>query len=573
VIGLFLGIELTLTFVVAAVAFIIPSLAVKWPPVERRFQWFVNRPRLTVVFIGLVGIAARLAILPLLPIPQPTLQDEFSYLLSADTFLHGRLANPAHPMWTHFESFHINQQPTYASMYYPGQGLLLAFGKAVFGHPFFGVCLSLGVMCAAIAWMLQGWLPAKWAGLGGLLAITRIAMFSYWANSYYGGSLPAIGGALVLGALPRIKQRQRVRDAMLMAVGLSIIANTRAFEGVFFGIAVAVALCTWMCGKNGPPFAIAFRRIVLPIALLLAFTITGMGYYFWRVTGSPFRIPYQINIDSYGLMYFPWQQPRPAPVYRHVEMRNFYRRYGIEQYLEARQHPFKKMAEAVGILWLFFLGPLLSLPFIIWFIVKPRSRFGRFISSKSRWLLFICFVSSLGLLLPIHVPQPHYAAPLTPAVYALLLQALRHSRLWRGHNQPSGAMIVLAIPIATLMLLALRLAAVDDPALLKSPNLELVRTWCSPRYINISRAELLTKLAATPDQYLVIVRYTPTHDLVFNEWVYNEADIDKARVVWAREMSNRENQALIDYFHDRKVLLVEADATPVKVSPYTIKPN
>jgi len=318
-------IEWYLIFAAIAIAFIFPQLGSRWfEKCEAAFHKVARRRRLALLAVGMTALAARAALLRVLPIPAPLAHDEFSHLLAADTFAHGRLANAPHPMWIHFETFHVLQQPTYASMYPPAQGLILALGQVAAGHPFWGVWLSVGLLCAAICWMLQGWLSSGWALLGGVLAITRIAAFSYWGNSYWGGAMAAIGGALTLGALPRVGH-QRIRDALLMALGLGLLAASRPYEGFVFSLPVFVALLAGAVEECRLAWRVSIRHTILPLGLLLGTTAVAMAYYFWRVTGSPFRMPYQVDRATYAVApYFLWQSPKPVPAYHHEVMRQVY---------------------------------------------------------------------------------------------------------------------------------------------------------------------------------------------------------------------------------------------------------
>jgi hypothetical protein len=553
---------LTLLAIVSAFAF--PRFgAPVFSRVERAFKSLAHRRVLSVFVVGASAFLLRLAILPLCPIPQPFVHDDFSFLLAADTFAHGRLANPTPAMWTHFESVHIMMKPTYMSMYFPAPGLALAAGKILTGHAWFGLLFVTALMCAALCWALQAWLPPTWALLGGFIAVLRLGLFSYWINTYTGGgSVAALGGALVIGSLPRLMHGARLRHSILLAIGIIILATSRPYEGLLLCLPVLVVLIRWIYkGKTRPPATVLMRRAALPLLLILA-TAAWMGYYNYRVNGSPLTPPYKIDRATYAVVpYWVWQPLHPQPAYRSKVMQDFYT--GSETNIYRAIHSLSGFIPQTLIkvlrTFVFYAGILLLPPLIMLVrIFKDR---------RTRFLIWCVLILAAGQLIEVFL-FPHYLAPFTVIFYALGLQAMRHLRLWRPGDQPVGKILVRLIVTLCVVLAGVRLYAQPLHIYFGSwPSSNWAIAWYGPGQFGAPRARIKAWFDHQPGKQLAIVRYAPDHNPVM-EWVYNAADINDSKVIWARDLGPAQNAELIHYYKNRTVWLVQPDKSPVAVTPY-----
>jgi hypothetical protein len=555
-----------LTAIVLGLSFAWPGMAASWfSRIENLLGKLAKKKFASVLLVGLSGLVLRLAILPWCPTPLPFVPDDFSFLLASDTFSHGRLTNPTPEMWIHFESIHIDMQPTYMSMYFPTQGMALAAGNVVFGNPWFGILIMSALMCAAICWMLQAWLPASWAFLGGMLAVIHLGLFSYWINTFHAaGSIAALGGALVLGGLPRFKHRPVFRYAMVIAVGIAIMFTTRPFESMLLFIPVAASLVRWyLVTPNRPSPSALFRCIAIPLVVVVS-AAAWMGYYDYRVFGNPLTLPYTVNRATYAIApYFAWQKPRTEPAYHHDEMRRFYHEDELSDYQRSHSlRGFIKMTLIKGVSGTLFFTGVALLPFM--FMAR------RVLADRRVRFLAICLGSlTLGMVLEIFL-IPHYMAPFTAAIYALGLQGMRHMRVFRPGDQPVGKALTRFTVLVLVIMCCFRLYALPlHLSFPEWPSSTWNFSWYGPDVFGKDRVNVERQLEQLPGGQIAIVRYSSDHNPQ-DEWVYNAADIDQSKVIWAREMDRTSNQELFQYYRDRKVWLVQPDKRPIDISPFPL---
>jgi hypothetical protein len=536
-----------------------PARKAAWQA-ETLLHRFARRRRIALLSVGALTVALRLAVLPIDPVPQPVVVDEFSHRLLAETLLLGRAANPTHPMWSHMETIQVIQKPTYASMYLPGQGLFLAMGKLLTGSLWGGVVIGVALMSMAICWALQGWLPPGWALLGGLIAALRFGLFSYWMNSYWGGALGALGGALVLGAWPRIRKRMSVGSALLMGAGMGLLIVTRPFEGAVVCVPVGIAALVWLARLKRFWQRRALMRFVAPLVCVLGSTGGLLAYYNSRVTGNPLKLAYAVNMETYGWpLTLPWFKVQPHS-HSSKEMHEYFKWEADEhdKVTNPAGHIFITLRDAF-MLWTFFAGPALT----VFLLFLPRAM-------RDRRMRVPAAMLGAGLLAVVleQSRYPHYLAPATAAYLVLLLQSARHMRAIGARKTPQLLTLARLVPVILLVAVAAR--ATVPPLWHLDSAVGHYMSWCCGRPGNLDRAGVLARLEQMPGRHLVIVRYGPKHEYMY-EWVYNEPAIDGAKVVWARDMGQAANAELVHYFAARHVwlLLVDDDRKPAMLMPYS----
>jgi hypothetical protein len=546
-----------------------------------------------VLYILVAFVAAGAGVLQawIYGLPVPTIHDEFSYLFSGETFARGRWTNPTPPLWEHFETFHVLMQPTYSSKYPPGQGLFLAAGQLL-GHPVIGVWLGMGLACGAGAYLLRAFVPRWWAIAGGLLMAVRLGL-SKWGWNYWGGGVGFAGGALFIGGWARVMRKPRPLPAIVMASGLILIGTTRPLEGVLLCIPVGLATLVrivWQWRRTrgalragtadefwiAPPerksqFPRVWKQVVFPALAVLIPAAFATGYHNYRVTGNVLRTPYMEYIAQY--VYPPHLlilKPRAdVPVYRFKEMEETQLHYLYTGYESQREDRAVWLDHVLYKLWVWqrlFLGYGLLIPLLVLPCVFAKS-------AKTRFVV-VAAVFVFGFVATVHVwAHEHYVAPVAPLLYVLVVQGFRYIALARWGEWEVGRTLSVTLLVACLVVpLAKLVPQFND--VLPEPGppsktdgllphcgdwlLTELRDWLihMPRAAwAVNRAQIEQSLKAEGGRHLVLVTYAEDHS-IHDEWIYNQADIATAPVVWARPINRDGQERLERFFPDRTIWLI-----------------
>lgn len=513
-----------------------------------------------------VGVAALLFAcgLSLRDWPVPRVHDEFSYLLAAETFAEGRITNSTHPHWPHFETFHVLQQPTYQSKYPPGQGLALAVGLLLADEAIVGAWISSALACAAIYWMLLAWTTPRWALIGGLLAALHLGIVGQWSQSYWGGSVVLLGGALALGGLRRAVEEGRARDGVACALGFTILAHSRPYEGLWLALACVLAfplLVRWTAVAR-------WRSLRAWIRPAVSFTVVGIvgllsvAYYNFQVTGDPFLFPHRLWSETSPL--YPQVSEAQARLasYTGSDPRNLVSRAGrlawfyvdaalLLPFLALPWLPSGSRRLRVGVLaaLVAFLIAALTIPLSLLERVGLVSglllvqAFRVLWRARDRWLLFavITAVTISAISLTLTRGWPHYIAPVGALWIYLVVQALRLARARLGRTNRFWRWSTLVVLLAALSAAAWEVRYAEPS-----------EGWAN------DRARLVEALESGGMDHLIFVRYPPGYPLVA-EWVYNAPGIETSSVVWAHELDDERNRELAEHLRKRCVWLLSPD--------------
>ena len=469
--------------------------------------------------------------------PEPVLHDEFSYLFAAKTFEQGRLANETHPFWRHFETLHILHKPSYVSKFPPVQGAFICIGYKL-GDPVYGVWLSFVLSGLALFWMLSVCFDYREAFVGALIYYSNGVIALLWGATFWGGAPSMFGAALLYGAALRLGRGEQWREMhwWLFVVGMATLALSRPYEG-FIAVCCAFQYIVFRRGMG------SLYRHKWSIPIGIGVVVMLWGAYNYKTTGKVYRSPYMEHLAQYAmvppLLFLP--EIRDNKPSSHVELRRF------QKELEAPLYYVRNTAERLikaswakcGGYWMAFVGFGYAIPLLCGTLFCSQIMAGR-------WAMVTLAIGLIATLSVTYM-QFHYASVFLPLIILFIVHGwiILHKRLRFG--------AVVTVVIAAFCLGEKGVRGFDE--------------WKRFSDLGVKgREEIVESLESNGGKHLVFVRYPKKYHNLHAEWVYNDPDIDRSTIVWAREINAESDAELRRYYEGRKIWIL--NVAPLKLSPF-----
>jgi hypothetical protein len=491
------------------------------------------------VLIVAANVLLCLLLVSISGVPVPQTHDEFGYLLAADTFLHGRISNPTPFSPQHFEYFHILLKPVYAAKYPPLQGVFLAVGTLISVYPIAGVWLSSILSSLAVYWFLRYFFSSRWALYGAFLWIAA-PLNIIWCDSYWGGHVAVIGGALSLGACFRFLKTEKLKYLFIWGVGIFILLNSRLYEGtILTGILVMLWLFDVLTKKKlGKKFYSASAVWILIITANLLF----IAFYNYSITRNPFVLPYSLQHSQYHrtplFVFQNLDEPKTdvPPVMKKLDER------WTADFQESYKDWFSALKTTVSRIpiYLFWMtrSPFLIALFVAGLVFALQKK----LINEWRYALIILALFMVGLFLTTFTGDRFIA----PVVGIFIAAATLCAKVVYGKSQ-FLRLLILALPVI-----------IGAGFLCGMLSSELKRVQPPINTENFgSRREIVNYLKSQPGKHLLFLETENAFPADARFYVYNSAEIEESDIIWAHKLSFDENVALINHFNDRNVWLLK----------------
>lgn len=512
----------------------------------------------------LCTILLRIIQLDAYPIPIPVVQDEFSYLLGADTFASGHLTNPKHPLWQFFNAPHVLSSPTMMTKYQPAACLFMALSQVLLGTLYWGVVLSVGLLVGSAYWAVKTWTANRTAAL--IVAIFLLFVLKaphYWIDSYWGGAIVTLSAMLMLGAYYHVVVAKRYGYAWVGMAGLVLALLSRPYEGGLLAICLIIGALVHFTRHASAADRKAFIVKMLAPALIVGGTFAAFQLtYNHAVTGHWLRAPYMEHEKQggYGPVFI--VQEAGDMIWSENPLDRDIQEWGLKSYQTARQYPIRQVLHFIGSLldvvaassWAKFNIPIIILFIAAITLVFPMLGYFAWYAYRNqhmRVLFFALPVLMTGSMLVTWI-NAHYLGPYF-SVLVVFLSVTLVDKYQKAPTRKARHVLYACLILAVIYLI---------------PQ--------GGRYFYESNGTLLVRdkidknLSAGDAYHLIFVDQmkTVSRDVAHRYWAYNKSGIDEQKVVWARYISEAENRKLIDYYPERKIWYIDP-ADKVGLIPYT----